>query len=163
MLQSWENSLWPMSPTEAVEYRRRKLEEFDGQCTPKLFTWPKDIWSELFKNKFPSTYRTAPKIFLFLVGNGCSPFMAGTWILSHHALLTYDRRDQLAKARIKTLIRIYSKMIVKDESLYSRTNHCIPMHFFECENKKIQYGFYSMMITVCPIDTIGNKLPNFSS
>ena len=118
MLQSWENSLWPMSPTEAVEYRRRKLEEFDGQCTPKLFTWPKDIRSELFKNKFPPTYRTAQKIFLFLVGNGCSPFMAGTWILSHHALLTYDQRDQLAKARIKTLIRIYSKMIVKDESLY---------------------------------------------
>ena len=70
MLQSWENSLWPMSPTEAVEYRRRKLEEFDGQCTPKLFTWPKDIRSELFKNKFPPTYRTAQRYFYSLLGMG---------------------------------------------------------------------------------------------
>ena len=68
LLQSWENNLFPMTANEAMEYRRQRLEKFDGQCMPKLFTWPKDIRRELFKSQFPPPYRTAQKLFLFLVG-----------------------------------------------------------------------------------------------
>ena len=114
LLHSWEESLRPMSPDEALQYRSIRLKAFDGQCLPHLYRWPKDIRVAMFSFQFPPTYLTTKKMFIFLVGNGCSPFFAGTWILSYFALLIWNKRDNLARARIQSIIKLYSELLELD-------------------------------------------------
>ena len=92
LVDRWEESILPMSVEEVKEYRQIRLKELDGQIMPPISTWPENIQNIIDCNKIPPGYKNTYKLFVFLIGNGCSPFKAGTWIISYFGLSLWKKR-----------------------------------------------------------------------
>ena len=111
LLRAWEDYLYHISMSDALEYRKALLKRFDGDCLPNLYKWPKEYRMILFNTDYPPQYKTSRKLFLFLLGNGCTPVLAGKWILSYYALLTWDKRDNMAKRKISMVVHLYGEVM----------------------------------------------------
>ena len=114
----WEESIFWMSTAEVKEYRQILLKELDGKVMPPTSDWPMNVQDIIHSEKIPPGYKSTCKLFVFLVGNGCSPFLAGTWILSYFALCTWKKRESAAKRRIEYLTSIYANIAKTDCEMF---------------------------------------------
>jgi len=64
---------------EIGEERTRLSKAIDGEAFPPLKSWPRDI-RLMFWKKPPGDQETF-KLVLFLLGNGCSPFLIRRWMV----------------------------------------------------------------------------------
>ena len=114
----WKNSISSMSVEQVTEYRSLKLTNLDGKDMPQLHSWPTNIRRLLFKTVPGPSNRETTKLFIFLVGNGCSPLAAGTWILTYHGLCTWKKRNHQAYASINRIVSIHGSMLLVENTMY---------------------------------------------
>ena len=122
LLAAWEEYLYHISKSGALEYRREILKRFDGDCLPNIYKWPKEYRMILFKTDFPLTFKSARQLFLFLIGNGCTPILAGRWIISYYSLLDWEKRDSMAKRKIRDICILYAELLEVGGKLVLHTN-----------------------------------------
>ena len=104
---SWYGTIDHMTRRDLLTYRRIRVNCIDGDDMPHLCLWPTYIRRIFFKQQPPLSDREAFTLFLFFLGNGYSAFRAGTWILSSHAFMPWNRRHALVNKRIQQLCWIY--------------------------------------------------------
>ena len=116
--QEWENCLQDMNFCAVMEYRSSHIRNFDGVMMPPLYQWPKDIRQILFKTSIPLSHKETCKLFIFLIGNGYSPFRIGIWILTYFALCDWGKRVHAVRTRIDTMIGIYGTLLSEEKLHY---------------------------------------------
>ena len=73
------------------DIRRHTYSSLNGDCFYPDFTWPTHIRNIIYQ--CPLTDQQTFIIFLFFLGNGCSPYVISTWILTSY----YNRPHKLDK------------------------------------------------------------------
>ena len=118
LLHMWEDSLYPMSQDDTLIYRAARLKDMDGRKMPRLSMWPKNIRRMLFKTRVPFSTKETYQLFIFLVGNGYSPLLAGTWILSCYGLFIWKKIDSYPRVRITQICTIHADILSKKQYMY---------------------------------------------
>ena len=77
------------------DYRRMMICSFDGDWSAPLGRWPAYIRRIFFQRTRSIGNRQTFTLMLFFVGNAFNPLNIGKWIVSSHAICTWDRRRQL--------------------------------------------------------------------
>ena len=118
---------WPQA--SVLNWRRREIRRMDGELFFKFFKWPRYMRRIYFQNAYPHGDVQTFQLILFLTGNGLSFYRAAKWILSSHALVTWERRDRLVQKRIAQMkwIREHYEM---------RTNQ---WRYFDIDARRILY------------------------
>ena len=100
MLSTWYTHFVHMNREHVLNWRITYLRLLDGDLLPPIQLWPKYVRRIFFQTAFPVGERQTFILYLFLIGNGLSPFIAVEWILSSFAISPWRRRKYLLRKRI---------------------------------------------------------------
>lgn len=110
MLSFWNNDFLHMSRNQAMRWRRQYLQMIDGDLLAPIQLWPKYVRRIFFQTSFPVGDSQTFILYLFMIGNGLSPFVASKWVMSSFAVCTWQRRDRLLRKRIAQIKWIHTNI-----------------------------------------------------
>ncbi len=110
LLTDWEEIYYNMFKVDVLKLRAARIKDLDGKDTAKLYRWPKGIRKLIFTLPPHFSQRQEVALFVFLIGNGCSVYRTGTWLLTYHALTEWEMRNDLCRKMIQSLVSLYRKM-----------------------------------------------------
>ena len=93
-----------LSRTSIIQQRLQLFNSFNGDAFYPLSVWPQEF--KLIFWKKPISDKDTFKLFLFLIGNGCSPSLISHWILTSQHWIT----DKKAQKRARQLDFLLSNM-----------------------------------------------------
>ena len=95
------------TPSEVGAIRTSLFQEINGNIFYKLDNWPQHM--RLLFWKKPTSDQETFKLVLFMIGNGCSPYIVSQWILSSQKWSNYHA----IRARCYQLSWIYNNLSSK--------------------------------------------------
>ena len=110
MLSFWNSDFVTMSRAQAFRWRNQYLQMIDGDLLAPIQCWPKYLRRIFFKTACPVGDRQTFILYLFMMGNGLSPFVATKWIMSSFAICTWQRREVLLRKRVAQIKWIHNNI-----------------------------------------------------
>lgn len=129
LTRNWEDNFSTMDRESIKTYRAGRVRSMNGDEIAPIYLWPQNIRRIFFKQSPPLGDGDTFQLILFFLGNGYSPYRAGTWILTTHGLCTWHRRNSMARKRIQQICWIYEKV-------RNKSNH---WRYFDLDTRSIIY------------------------
>ena len=118
-LHFYHHHLPNLSHTSIIQQRLQLFNSFNGDAFYPLSVWPKEFKIIFWKKQISD--KDTFKLFLFLIGNGCSPHLISHWILtSQH----WTRDKNWAEKRARQLDFPLSNMDSKSHIWFYFDLHC---------------------------------------
>ena len=118
-LHFYHHHLPNLSHTSIIQQRLQLFNSFNGDAFYPLSVWPQEFKLIFWKKQIRT--RDTFKLFLFLIGNGCSPHLISHWILtSQH----WTRDKNWAEKRARQLDFPLSNMDSKSHIWFYFDLHC---------------------------------------
>ena len=115
----YHHHLRHLSHTSIIQQRLQLFNSFNGDAFYPLSVWPQEFKLIFWKKQIRT--RDTFKLFLFLIGNGCSPHLISHWILtSQH----WTRDKNCAEKRARQLDFPLSNMDSKSHIWFYFDLHC---------------------------------------
>ena len=108
-----------ISCASIIQQRLQLFNSFNGNAFYPLSVWPQEF-KLIFWKKPISDKDTYFKLFLFLIGNGCSPHLTSHWILTSQHWTT----DKKAEKRARQLDFLLNNMDNKSHIWFYFDLHC---------------------------------------
>ena len=117
-LHFYHHHLPNLSHTSIIQQRLQLFNSFNGDAFYPLSVWPQEF--KLIFWKKPISDKDTFKLFLFLIGNGCSPHLISHWILTSQHWTT----NKKAEKRARQLDFLLSNMDNKSHIWFYFDLHC---------------------------------------
>ena len=101
-LAEYRNTLRYLSREELIHERQDLFKDINGNAFFPLKWWPAELQLKFWKK--PIGDRDTFKLVLFLLGNGCSPYLTRRWIMSSQFWAT----DAVAEKRARQMDFIFN-------------------------------------------------------
>ena len=117
-LHFYHNHLRNLSRASIIQQRLQLFNSFNGDAFYPLSVWPQEF-KLIFWKKTISDENTF-KLFLFLIGNGCSPHLTSHWIMTSQ----YWTTDKKVEKRARQLDFLLNNMDNKSHVWFYFDLHC---------------------------------------
>ena len=94
-LHFYHNHLRNLSRASIIQQRLQLFNSFNGDAFYPLSVWPQEF--KLIFWKKPISDENTFKLFLFLIGNGCSPHLTSHWIMTSQYWTTDKKVEKRAR------------------------------------------------------------------
>ena len=94
-LYFYQHHLRNLFRTSIIQQRLQLFNSFNGDAFYPLSVWPQEF--KLIFWKKPISDKDTFKLFLFLIGNGCSPHLISHWILTSQHWTTDKKAEKCAR------------------------------------------------------------------
>ena len=117
-LHFYHHHLRNLSRASIIQQRLQLFNSFNGDAFYPLSVWPQEF--KLIFWKKPISDKNTFKLFLFLIGNGCSPHLTSHWIMTSQHWTT----DKKAEKRARQLDFLLNNMDNKSHIWFYFDLHC---------------------------------------
>ena len=139
LIEDWEDNYKQLSSREAMKMRQIRIKEFERGKLAPISKWPIGIRRIIFRRYPLPEWHSIFSVFAFLIGNGCSPYRAGTWLLTYYSLCDWrQKKDSLAKKMISGVISLYDKIFTGGDKMLT---------YWDLEENKVRTVYESKHLT----------------